>query len=169
MKNIILNQSGNEKVKPVGKSASQSDMVDSIKELKTILINCINTEVDEKLQANISWIEDKDLRIEELKDLISFTSVKSAGRNNLSTIYTNYRRLDIWKELYSDENEFKKEFQEASRAINDKTKAYTRYCNWSRVFVKLPIGSYLSCNVPNSYWRLIKKEDFDKMMEEWDN
>ena len=167
MKNIRLNQVRKE-VKPVGKSVSQLEMVDSIKGLKINLINCINTEADEKLQANISWIENKDLRIGALSDIIFFTSEKGAGKNNFSTIYSNYRRLDIWKDLYTDKNDFKKEFQQASKLTNDTTKAYTRYCNWSKVFAKLPPGSYLSCNVPNSYWRLIKKENFDKMMEEWD-
>ena len=167
MKNIRLNQVRKE-VKPVGKSVNQQEMANSIKGLKINLINCINTEADEKLQADISWIENKDLRIEALSDIISFTSEKGAGKNNFSTIYTNYRKLDIWKDLYSEENNFKKEFLEASKAINDTTKAHTRYCNWSKVFEKLPPGSYLSCNVPNSYWRLIKKQNFDKMMEEWD-
>jgi len=152
----------------VGRSVDQKQMVQAIKDLSVNLIHCVNKDADEKFKKEIAWEDDYDSRIKALSEIISYTSEKEAGKNNFSTIYTNYRRLDIWKDLYSDENDFKKEFKEASKAINDTTKAYTRYCNWSKVFVRLPLGSYLSCNVPNSYWRLIKSENFDKMMEEWD-
>src|SRR5436190_21204579 len=83
-----------------------------------------------------------------------------ARRNNFSTVYTNYRKLDFWKELYEEkDNDFKKEFYLAMKEIKNSTKAYLRYSCWSEIFKKLPKCSYLSCTVPNSYWRLLYKKD----------
>jgi hypothetical protein len=163
LKNLRLNQADIQKKKTVGKSASQAEMVKAIKDLKLnlIVMSCENKEADEDIFKKINWFEDEEFRIRELKEIISFTSNKNAGKNNNVTINTNYRRLDAWKELYVEKGkDFKKEFLEASKEISDTTKPYLRYCNW-----KLPPGSYLSCNVPNSYWRLIKRQT----LENWDN
>lgn len=170
MKNIGLNQLRIQNKKPTGKSVGQDEMVKAIKDLKLNLMFCENKEADDFIINQIKWFEDEENRNRELKEIISFTSNKTAGKYNNVTINTNYRRLDAWKELYVEKGkDFKKEFLEAVKEINDTTKPYLRYCNWSKVVNKLPPGSYLSFNVPNSYWRLIKKANFDEMMENWDN
>lgn len=144
-------------------------MAQAIKDLSVNLIHCVNKDADEKFKKNITWEDEYDSRIEALSEIISYTSEKVAGKNNLSVIYTNYRYLDFFKEKYDDENDFKREFLEATKKINDQTKAFKRYSRWSEAFKRLPPGSYLSCTIPNSYWRLIHKKEFDKIISSWDN
>jgi hypothetical protein len=60
--------------------------------------------------------------------------------------------------------DFKNDFNEASKIINDNTKAYRRYTRWSKIFESLPQGSYLSCTLPNSYWRLIHDKNFNEVV-----
>ncbi len=154
--------------KPVGQSVPRSTMIQTIKNLKINLINLGNDEADRKLQSEISWNDDYESRIKVLSDVIAFTSEKYAGKGNFAVIYKNYRMLDFWKQLYENENEdFDKEFKLAMSKINDQTKTNVRYNRWSRIFKMLPKGSYASCAVPNSYWRLIKKKQFDEIISSW--
>jgi hypothetical protein len=153
----------------VGKSVPQSEMAKAIKDLSVNLVRCENKVADKKLKKDIIWIDDYDSRIEALSDIISLTSEKEAGKNNLSIIYTNYRYLDFFKEKYDDENVFKKEFLEAAKKIKDQTKPFTRYSRWTKVFKRLPQGSYLSCTIPNSYWRLIHIKEFNEIISSWDD
>lgn len=153
----------------MGRSVEQKQMAQAIKDLSVNLIHCINKDADEKFKKGIVWDDDYDIRIEALSQIISYTSEKMAGKNNFSVIYTNYRFLDFYKEKYDDENDFKREFLEAAKKIKDQTKAFTRYSRWSEVFKRLPQGSYLSCTIPNSYWRLIHKNEFDEIILNWDN
>lgn len=55
----------------------------------------------------------------------------------------------------------------AAKDINDSTKAYTRYKRVSEVYKHVPKGSYLSFSVPNSYWRIIHKGNFNSIIESW--
>jgi hypothetical protein len=154
--------------RPVGKSVSRPNMNQAIKDLKINLRNLENVEADNRLKSEVNWIEDKDERIDALSEVISFTSEKEAGRNNFNIIYGNYRKLDFWKELYEDkdkENDFDKEFQLAMKKIDDKTKSNLRYNRWTKIFKMLPTGSYNSCTIPNSYWRLIHVNDFDEIIK----
>jgi|SRR5215204_5715190 len=158
--------------KPVGKSVGQDEMSRRIKSLKLALMNCENTDADDKLCDEIKWIDDKEARIEEISDIIALTSEKEAGKSNYVTIYTNKRRLDFWRNLYKEkydkgEEVFKNEFKEASS--NDSTKPYTRYCRWSIINEKLPSGSYLACNIPINHWRLIYKTKFDNLVKNWND
>jgi hypothetical protein len=67
--------------------------------------------------------------------------------------------LDFWRDLYiikeDSELGFEKGFRTIIKGTNDSTKPLTRYKRWSRVFEKLPRGSYLSCTVYTSHWRMI--------------
>lgn len=136
-------------------------------------MNFENSDADDRLRNEIRWINNSEDRVSAITEVISFTSEKNAGKN-LASIYTNYRRLDFWKELYqarfSDEGvTFKHEFQEASKKINDRTKTYIRYSRWSKINEFLPKGSYLACSIPNSYWRLIYKNRFEDLVKKWDD
>jgi hypothetical protein len=157
----------------VGKGVSQEEMCKRIKSLKITLMSCENTDSDDKLSDEIKWIDDKEARINEISGIISFTSEKEAGKGAYVTIYTNKRRLDFWRDLYKDkynkgEEVFKNEFKEAMSKINDYTKSYTRYYRWSKINEKLPTGSYLACNIPINHWRLIHKNKFDDLVNNWD-
>lgn len=132
--------------------------------MRVELINCENIEADEKLRREIKYNENYDDRIGELCEIIKSTS----GSSNL-IIYTNYRRLDFYKKLYDNEESFIKEFKEAAKKINDTTKAYTRYKRVSKVIQKLPQGSYLSINIPNSHWKIIKEKTFENLISNWDH
>lgn len=128
-------------------------------------MNCQNIEADVNIKNEIKWIEDRDSRKDILAEIISFTS-----KNELNIIYQNYRRLEVWKELYKDnliEEAFKREFKEIEKMKKDYTKPYIRFDRWSTIFKKLPPGSYLSCNIPNTYWRLIESKRFKEIVAEW--
>lgn len=149
-------------------------MAKSIKELKFTLRDCENTSADIKLCNEIKWEDDSEKRLENLKDVISFTSEKEAGKNNYIVIYQNYRRLDFYKKLYEEKLEdgdaiFQNEFKSVMRSMDDNTKSYVRYARWSQIFNKLPDGSYLSCTIPNSYWRLIHSKTFEELISNWEN
>jgi hypothetical protein len=148
-------------------------MSSRIKLLKMNLISCENKKADEELKKDVKLFDEEEARVDYLSGIIEFTSEKSAGKNNFSIIYKNYQKLDFLRDLYEDsypdnEKKFKSEFKKAAKLINDSTKAYSRYSRWSRVFDNLPTGSYLSCTIPNSYWRLISKDNFNKLMSKWE-
>ena len=128
------------------------------------MISCKNIEADDSIRDKVEWIEEEDKRIEALSEIISFTSGSDLS---LNIIYENYRKLDFWKELYKDEKKFKKEFKKAENMSKDSTKPYTRYQRWSKIFEKLPVGSYLSCSIPNSYWRLITAKNYKDLISVW--
>jgi hypothetical protein len=144
-------------------------MAKAINDLKINLISSKNVVADVDLCKQIVWIGDKDERIKSLSEIILFTSEKGSGKNNSTSIYKNYRFLDCWKQLYEDHEDedlnFKDDFNEATKFINDNTKAYRRYTRWSKIFESLPQGSYLFCTLPNSYWRLIHDEKFDEVVK----
>jgi hypothetical protein len=79
----------------VGKSVSQTEMAKAIKDLKVNLIFSKNVEADEELCKQIVWTEDKGERIKFLSEIILFTTKKGSGKNNLTSIYKNYRFLDF--------------------------------------------------------------------------
>lgn len=125
--------------KPVGRSVPRSTMIQTIKNLKIILINLGNVKADRQLQSEISWNEDYESRIKDLSDVIALTSEKYAGKGNFAVIYKNYRMLDFWKELYENENkDFDKEFKLAMSKINDQTKTDVRYNRWSSILKCYP-------------------------------
>lgn len=150
---------------PKAPKIPQDLMVKRIKDLKITLINCQNIAADDEIKNKIVWIEDSDSRKDALADIISFTS-----KNELNIIYQNYRRLEFWKELYKDNfnvKAFKSEFKEIEKKKKDYTKPYIRFNRWSTIFKKLPPGSYLSCNIPNTYWRLMESKRFKEIIDDW--
>jgi hypothetical protein len=145
-------------------------MKQAIENLKMTLKDFGNIEADNKIKSEVKWIENEENRISVLAEIIAFTSEKDAGKNNLSVIYSNYRKLDFFKELYGeDELNFKKDFNTAAKKNNDFTKSYIRYMRWTEIFKKLPEGCYLACTIPNSYWRLIHTDKFKEIISNWDN
>lgn len=138
-------------------------------------MDCENQEFDKKLCNDVKWIENNDERIEALSQVISLTSEKEVGKNNSTVVYQNFRRLDFWNTLYQEKygegksnKNFRNDFISASNKINDTTKARTRYDRWSKINKKLPVGSYLFCGVPISYWRLIHAKKFENIIDQWD-
>jgi hypothetical protein len=139
-------------------------MIKKIKNLRFDLLNNGNTEKDENLKNEVIWISNQADRMEEIKSIVSFINESAF---NYPIIYTNYRRIDFWRELYDEHEDFVKEFKEITS--DDSSKLYTKYKNWSEVNKKLPIGSYLSCAIPTSYWYRCGDKAFKKMLQEWDN
>lgn len=143
-------------------------MIKKIKNLKVDLLDCGNKEKDDNLQKEVHWISDTDVRKLKIKSIISFIS---ESVYNYPQIYTNFRRLDFWREKYieneSEGFDFETELKEILK--DDASKLVTKYTHWSQVNSKLPVGSYLSCVIPTSYWYRCGKEEFDKMILEWDN
>jgi len=96
-------------------------------------LNCENSEADEKIKNDISWIEDSNDRKEALADIIKFTS-----KSELNIIYQNYRRLECWRELYIDngldEKAFKGDFKQIEKKKKDYTKPFIRFSRWSLIF-----------------------------------
>jgi hypothetical protein len=143
-------------------------MIKKIKNLRIDLLDCGNEEKDDNLRNEICWISDPDARKREIKSIISFVSDSAF---NYPQIYTNFRRLDFWKEEYIENDSEGFDFETELKEIlkDDASKLIVKYSHWSQVNQKLPAGSYLSCVIPTSYWYRCGKNEFDKMILEWDN
>jgi hypothetical protein len=113
--------------KPTGRSVTQHEMMKTIKDLKFKLAARENKKEDKNLKKQVVWEENDEDRIQILKEIIEFTSEKGAGKGEFLIFNENYRKLDFWKSLYEEHEDFdfKIDFDKAS--VGDNTKPYRRY------------------------------------------
>ena len=103
---------------------------------------------------NIRWIENRDERLQALKEIVGNTKNNSVMFN----IYYSLKSLNVWKELYVAKD-MEQDFKTDIHSFKDPTKSYLRLTRFIEFFEKLPAGCFVICNIPTSYWRNISAEN----------
>lgn len=130
-----------------------------------------NENLDREISREVNWEGNPEERKEILKDFYEASKNKKYQK---SKIYSYYKRLSVLNSLYevnfpTSNNVYSKFYLDIKDVTGKSYSEVTKFVKKIEIFTKLfnllPAGAWAICEIPLTYWLLIYRECWEKILD----